>query len=104
MNAHDWEDACLLCIAEIDRLRREIAPGWQDIATAPKDGTRVLLNCAGAILIGRWYDAAEFERFKSAPGWQIFACEDGWYSWAVDDATHWMPLPPAPSAAPKEPA
>src|SRR5690606_26961231 len=29
--------------ARIEALERELAEGWQDIATAPKDGTRVIV-------------------------------------------------------------
>ena len=73
---------------------------WQPIDTAPKDGTRVLVVVTGDVFIAHWSDEAAFERCETKPGWQIFASDgDCWYAWAVDDATHWMPLPSGPLPA-----
>ena len=56
---------------------------WKDIATAPKDGTRILCSYRGnRSFIARWRD--DFSVFM-----------DDWESWR--DATHWMPLPPSPN-------
>jgi hypothetical protein len=84
----DWEKA--QCeIAEMKRRLQEYgSPGsftWQDISTAPKDGTRILL----------WLSP------------QAFAVPAEWRDrWMGDDfplnmtePTHWMPLPPAPGEA-----
>ena len=56
---------------------------WQPIATAPKDGTFVLL----ATPKGRIADGNYQQRY-------------GVWSWpyVVVNPTHWMPLPPAPQA------
>jgi hypothetical protein len=63
--------------------------GWQDISTAPKDGTRVMLSYDDSVTTGRYWDA-----------WN-----DGTADWFDDSddvlcgylkPTHWMPLPPAP--------
>lgn len=63
---------------------------WQDIGTAPKDGTEV------------WAFNGEQARMKWIEG-------DGYALWIYDDEviadvdpnpeqpTHWMPLPPPPS-------
>jgi hypothetical protein len=75
-------------------------PMWQQIETAPKDGTRVLLAVNGAVLIGRWSDDAALGRCESGPAWQIFECDDCWYSWAEDAPSHWMPLPDPPADQP----
>jgi hypothetical protein len=80
---------------------------WQDISTAPKDGTHVLLfwpnipagikslkstSKATGIGVG-WFEASE-----SGVG---FMCEgDHAVPANQDDCTHWMPLPPAPEAKP----
>jgi Protein of unknown function (DUF551) len=65
---------------------------WQKIETAPKDGTRVLATWAQT-----WT--------QSGP--HVEACEVGeaglwFYSYDGDEPgtppTHWMPLPPPPSA------
>lgn len=71
---------------------------WQPIDTAPKDGTLVLIAVRGSCYIASWSDEAQFERFEERPGWQVFVCDDGWYSWAEDAPTHWMPLPDPPSS------
>ena len=56
--------------------------GWQDIATAPRDGTLILL--------GR----------KDDPDWPL-RCrrwqDTHWRGWDAEDATHWQPLPQPPS-------
>ncbi len=58
---------------------------WQPIATAPRDGTRVLLWAGGLATAG------VFDR-------------DEWITdyWGREyhQPTHWQPLPPAPSEAP----
>lgn len=59
--------------------------GWQDIETAPKDGTPVLVSIPEAILIvAEWY---------SIPN-------GAWHSAGrrLAEPTHWMPLPAPPSA------
>jgi len=67
---------------------------WQPIATAPKDGTPILLleppeltgrTTYGHIVVGMWRQS----RLIVAGGYWF----DGEYSIA---ASHWMPLPEAP--------
>ncbi len=65
---------------------------WQDISTAPKDGTP---------LLGFWQNDEPLNAHGQNYG--VCRCVDGdWVS--VDDVdesynrpTHWMPLPPPPS-------
>lgn len=59
--------------------------GWRDIATAPKDGTEVLL------WTGRFARAASFRRGR----W--YAC--GASRPYLRPIAHWMPLPPPPSVS-----
>jgi len=75
---------------------------WKPIETAPKDGTRVLIEDRG-IYIAYWSERCAFEQFKTMPGWQIFDCEDGWYSVAAEAPTHWMPLPAPPAHSEPKP-
>lgn len=72
---------------------------WCPIADAPRDGTNILLTDGKWIDIARWSDKCQHGRFEESPGWQIFDCEDGWYSVSFENPTHWMPLPDPPSSA-----
>lgn len=71
--------------------------GWHPISTAPQeDGKRILVwvpdgEGDGDVVIAEW------NTFYEPPGW--FCCEDqGPVSWGfVPEASHWMPLPDAPS-------
>lgn len=76
---------------------------WQDISTAPKDGTEVLLwgEWAGeihgpcgkqSIDIGSWQGG--FSDF-GGPDWWASSTGDAYQCWVR--ATHWMPLPLPPS-------
>jgi hypothetical protein len=87
--------------AAIRAYLAEAGDGWRDIETAPKDGTRVLLYSGGAFT-ARWSEECQFGQFKTAPGWQIFECEDPFYSVAEDKPTHWMALPAPPAAQEKK--
>lgn len=62
--------------------------------TAPKDGTRILLAEVDAVFIGRWSEECQHGYFETRPGWQLFECEDPFFSISLEP-TKWMPLPPA---------
>jgi len=75
---------------------------WQDIATAPRDGTRVLLamretgnkgpnteTVIGCFVV--WSD--QMKRQGMRDGWS-------WYGAAFMEPSHWMPLPSPPEAKP----
>ncbi|HYF89017.1 DUF551 domain-containing protein [Azospirillum sp.] len=70
-------------------------PIWQPIETAPEDGTRIDVwsKLDERVTGAKWHKDA----------WRYWGI-DGFESWAwvkVDgEVTHWMPLPPAPSASP----
>ncbi len=70
---------------------------WRTMETSPKDGSRILIFDE-AIFIASWDDNAVFEIGENdiRPGWVIFDCEDPYYSFSLDDPSHWMPLPEAP--------
>jgi Lar family restriction alleviation protein len=68
----------------------EVSP-WQPIATAPKDGTRVLV-----VLDSGKMSVASFCKKE---GWQAEGQEADNYTQGFEldgNPTHWMPLPPAP--------
>ena len=82
-----------LTIDENDKLKARIkeleeALKWQDIATAPKDGSKFLVYplIKGATVIAYWNESVD--AFQSRKGVYII------------EPTHWMPLPPLP--LPKE--
>ena len=77
---------------------------WQPIETAPKDGTSVLMFYPCGRHDHEWND---FEgRYEAVMA--VMACDDrgiwhGYYEATGPDGypTHWMPLPPAPTSAPR---
>ena len=80
--------------AEMERLQ----PGWRDIESAPKDGTRIILGSSD----GAWM--AEYQ-----PVYQSgYRPDNPWFSVMLNHAhmgrfpkakpTHWQPIPPAPKA------
>lgn len=81
-------------------LRTSPAPpiGWQDIATAPKDGSRIDV-WAKAFLPA--FDRFEHRRFADVYWWKGDTMGNSGPQWMNVDkdwcATHWMPLPAPPS-------
>jgi len=90
---------------------QERAPygAWQDIHTAPLDGSEILiLTAVGATQAryapGEWHQYEEGREYEG-PVW--VCCDDQWQieiedcsrnpdEWHHGMATHWMPLPPEP--------
>lgn len=69
---------------------------WKNIATAPKDGTRILITNGEYVVIacfGSWTDADE--DWTKVDCWSIYNCEDPFYSSLRPEnwPTHWMELP-----------
>lgn len=68
-----------------------LTEGWQDIATAPRDGTRILgINDRGQFVI-------EFDADWGSDGWWMVS--DGKFDERPlrgSEPTHWMPLPTPP--------
>jgi len=58
---------------------------WQPIATAPKDGTQVLLFRAGKSMVQGWWNRGGAFHM---PHWSTPS--------GLFDPTHWRPLPPPP--------
>ena len=75
--------------------------GWQDIATAPKDGAYLLLweqystnPFVGCWAFGSW--SVSHEHVDAEGGWDGANVVD---SISQDRITHWMPLPPPPTSS-----
>lgn len=68
--------------------------GWRDIASAPKDGTDILL---AAVIGGVWRQKVGWwEAMDNA--WVTAIMGSGRKAW-LQNPTHWQPLPPSPSSA-----
>lgn len=63
---------------------------WQDIKTAPKDGTKILLSCPAR--------RGEYPGVVEKCYWHVWGHASGkWWDWVCPDKpTHWMPLPSPP--------
>lgn len=82
-------------------------PIWRDIATAPQDGTWILLydpmtsaliytGCYDARFDSKWNEEADDLEYIGA--WTNYHVESfGFEELHVLHPTHWMPLPPEPS-------
>lgn len=60
---------------------------WHPIESAPKD--RPILVWDGAAWPVNWREDCQHGQFETRPGWQIFECEDPFYSIAAFRPTHW---------------
>jgi len=70
---------------------------WQDISTAPKDGTRILGYDGFDIVIMEWW-APDLDDFEDddpppTPSWCSYSSEGDEF---IERPTHWMSLPEPP--------
>ena len=65
-----------------DRLQSLLSGGWQDISTAPKDGSDILILSNGCCVCGYW---------NSREGAFVT------FQYGIYSPTHWMPLPLKPT-------
>jgi hypothetical protein len=65
---------------------------WQPIATAPKDGTTVLVWSRG-VHFGECYDGWTWANPHRVYEWSDGDCSDMPFD---EQPTHWMPLPESP--------
>ena len=68
---------------------------WQDISTAPKDGTYILVHQTGTLAPNDF--VVYFDRSWSDDGWWL-TCDgkDPELPLRGPEPTHWMPLPKPP--------
>jgi hypothetical protein len=101
-----WRDAANAATDQLGRISQEYLNvsarvealeaerGWQPIETAPKDGSAVWLWNGYRRCIG-WYS----EYADHSGGWHRQSLiGEPLGKRDIDPETHWMPLPPAPSA------
>lgn len=75
---------------------------WQDISTAPKDGTPILTYRMGepdSYEINEWFELSNARFVERPDGLFEKVIEKGCSGWTQNAhrATHWMPLPPPPT-------
>lgn len=78
--------------SDMDFLLRLVdeATGWRPIATAPKDGARILLATkSGHVTVGHWLDNS-----RTQWPWQGWSTDRGPFT--IDGVNGWQPLPPPP--------
>lgn len=79
-----------------EKAKQPDAPGWRDIATAPRDGTRILATGGG---LDSEIEAVSYNASVGCWDTPLVVLDD-----RDDDSegynrpTHWQPLPPPPSA------
>lgn len=83
-------------------VRADLAPLWQDIATAPKDGTQVdLWSDRGFRYPNAAWDVVDYP--MDASGDNIYGWTDSSHHGSIKNGgpyTHWMPLPTPPETKP----
>jgi hypothetical protein len=74
--------------------------GWQEIETAPRDGTKIII---ASISRDGTIEDIDFDAFWTSEreSWEM---PQVYFYWAsaygrVEEPTHWMPLPPPPTQA-----
>lgn len=69
--------------------------GWRDIATAPKDGTAILLGSRCGSWIGKWLPVY-VSGYRPENPWSSLMLNHDHMGEKWCKPTHWMPLPKAP--------
>jgi hypothetical protein len=75
---------------EVENAKLRAAQKWQDISTAPKDGTQILIG--GTNWRGKFFMADAIWR----DGWMLFHPDEDDYTAESHNPTHWHPLPAPP--------
>jgi hypothetical protein len=110
-----WDDRATADLGfHTSEIIAALSPQWQDIATAPKDGTRILILTDRGMIEAKWHNGwDEGSCYNSPPegawAWCFGVREGQWVcvnlrvhgcecsSAPGDVVTHWMPLPEAPA-------
>jgi len=85
-------EACAEALRKKQRAPLPPVAGWREIASAPKDGTPVLLWRNGEVHAAKWtFDCME----KGRKCWGGIK-GNWWFSRSCEQPTHWMPFPTPP--------
>ena len=98
VSAEEALDRALAIVAEL-----KAGSNWQPIATAPRDGTPVLILCPGNRQALARFTACPLMGHPESAWCVVVPCMGGYgygsdtrIHWDEDQPTHWMPLPPPP--------
>lgn len=70
--------------------------GWRDIATAPKDGTLIVLGARNGVWLGKYVPVYQ-SGFRPENPWSSMLLNHDHMAERYTRPTHWMPLPKAPA-------
>lgn len=77
---------------------------WKDISTAPRDGTAIIITCAGSLgcnatntYVAAFWDEEESLFTDDESGAWVCYMDMTQEPQAPINPTHWMPLPPPPN-------
>lgn len=94
----DDQDATQICLLAIDRMQERVRAetDWQDIATAPRDGTDVLL---WVVHPNAKYADTDFAQWCGPVVARWIDFNGGGWTWhgLNGQFTHWRPLPAPPA-------
>ena len=81
-----------------------LPPGWRPIATAPRDGTRILLTDGEVVTGGRWVEGSRYSGADETAVALFVADTGNDVDWKggpdIDAPLYWQPLPPPPKRIP----
>ena len=77
--------------------------GWQDIASAPKDGRWIMVVCDWGDHANDWLRVVRWDRRRDGFGWATMDPDGMAHGGNIGDnvPTHWMPLPAPPASGDK---
>jgi len=77
-----------------------VGTDWKTIETAPRDGSDILLNVGGTVVIGRWVDDERRSFGEVVSKRQEWVCHvSATWSPVKIEPSHWMALPEPPVVA-----
>ena len=85
---HDVHTSAVVALPALSQLLEAVT--WQPIETAPKDGTHILVCCAGSI------DPPTTAHWFEGKWWLSVSYLDAPEEYVWKSPTHWQPLQPNP--------